>query len=208
MEGQSKITIDSTICRDAHLPGILSIAKKIRSLSDAQGSALVAIDGRAAAGKSTLAHLLKAQLACNVFHMDDFFLPQTMKTAERLHTPGGNVHYERFLSDVLIPLGAGKPFAYRPYSCKTQSPEAPVQVVPAAINLVEGAYALHPALSDRYDYKIFVDIPYETQIARILSRNGAEALRRFREEWIPLEEQYFDAFAIRGQCDLVVSMGS
>ena len=34
---------------------------------------LVAIDGKCAAGKTTLAYYLKELYKCNVFHMDDFF---------------------------------------------------------------------------------------------------------------------------------------
>ena len=47
---------------------------RIRALAAALPRVLVAIDGRCAAGKTTLAASLQAQLACNVFHMDDFFL--------------------------------------------------------------------------------------------------------------------------------------
>ena len=33
--------------------------------------------------------------------MDDFFLPPALRTPERRSEPGGNVHYERFLTEVL-----------------------------------------------------------------------------------------------------------
>lgn len=71
----------------------------------AQGRAVAAIDGNAAAGKSTLAARIAAffapQYSVNVFHMDDFFLPGALRTPERLAEPGGNVHYERFQDEVL-----------------------------------------------------------------------------------------------------------
>ena len=50
---------------------------------------LVAIDGRCAAGKTTLAGELQAALGCNVVHMDDFYLPFSRRTAERMARPGG-----------------------------------------------------------------------------------------------------------------------
>ncbi|MBQ7816856.1 MAG: uridine kinase, partial [Oscillospiraceae bacterium] len=56
----------------------------------------VAIDGPCASGKSSLGNFLNDNFICNVFHMDDFFLPPEMKTAERLAEVGGNVDYERF----------------------------------------------------------------------------------------------------------------
>ena len=41
--------------------------------------AVMAIDGRCAAGKTTLAHRLAANYAGAVIHMDDFFLPAELQ---------------------------------------------------------------------------------------------------------------------------------
>lgn len=94
---------------------------RIRALAAALPRVLVAIDGRCAAGKTTLAASLQAQLACNVFHMDDFFLRPEQRTPERLRQPGGNVDFERFLTEVLRPLRDGAPVTYRPYDCERSS---------------------------------------------------------------------------------------
>ena len=53
------------------------LLQRIRALAATQPRVLVAIDGRCAAGKTTLAASLQAQLECNVFHMDDFFLARS-----------------------------------------------------------------------------------------------------------------------------------
>ena len=45
---------------------------------------LIAIDGRCASGKSTLAALLARILNAPVVHMDDFYTPHAQKTPERL----------------------------------------------------------------------------------------------------------------------------
>ena len=96
------------------------LLQRIRALAAAQPHVLVAIDGRCAAGKTTLAASLQAQLECNVFHMDDFFLRPEQRTPERLRQPGGNVDYARFLTEVLRPLYDGQAVTYRPYDCHTQ----------------------------------------------------------------------------------------
>ena len=85
------------------------LLRRIRALAAMRPRVLVAIDGRCAAGKTTLAASLQAQLGCNVFHMDDFFLRPEQRTPERLHQPGGNVDFERFLTEVLRPLYDGDP---------------------------------------------------------------------------------------------------
>ena len=64
---------------------------------------VIAIDGRCAAGKTTLAARLKDERNCNVIHMDHFFLQQEQRTEKRLKEPGGNVDYERFVKEVILP---------------------------------------------------------------------------------------------------------
>ncbi len=163
---------------------------------------LLAIDGRCAAGKTTLAQRLQERLHGNVFHMDDFFLPPALRTRERLAQPGGNVDYERFRSEILLPVLEGIPFSYRPYSCRLQRQTEPVVVQPKPISIVEGAYSCHPHLWDGYDLRIFLHIDREAQRQRIRERNGPGQLKIFEEQWIPLEERYFSAFHIRERCDL------
>lgn len=75
------------------------------------GCGVIAMDGRAAAGKTTLAEELAVTLGGAVVHMDDFFLPGELRTPERLAAPGGNVHAERFVEEVLPYLRRGEAFA-------------------------------------------------------------------------------------------------
>jgi len=155
--------------------------------------AVLVIDGDCAAGKTTLAAQIAAMMDCNVFHMDDFFLPPALRTEARLLEAGGNVDYERFLAEVLRPLLANKPFSYGAYSCTDGSTLA-VSVTPRPVTVVEGSYALHPRFLDIYRaldaVLVFLTISPEEQLRRIKSRNGEAMLRRFLEEWIPMEKKY------------------
>lgn len=165
---------------------------------------LMAIEGGSASGKSTLASLLARVYDCNVFHMDDFFLRPEQRTEERLAEPGGNVDRERFYEEVLEPLKTGKAVAFRRYDCQTQTLADPVTAAPKALNIVEGAYSMHPALADSYDLTVFLKIPPEVQRSRVLARNGPEVGERFFTRWIPLEQRYFDALDPAGRCDLIL----
>lgn len=51
---------------------ILNDAEKILSLIKKR-PCIIALDGRCAAGKSTLASVMKKEFGATVFHMDDFF---------------------------------------------------------------------------------------------------------------------------------------
>lgn len=163
---------------------------------------LIAIDGRCAAGKTTLAAQLQERTGCNVIHMDDFFLRPEQQTKERLLQPGGNVDWERFQEDVMLPLQCKIPFSYSPYDCHTKAFKEPVQVQPDRLTLVEGAYSCHPQLWDFYNLHIFLTISPKEQLHRIRKRNGAAGLEVFQSKWIPMEELYFREFSIRERCEL------
>lgn len=164
---------------------------------------LIAVDGRCAAGKTTLAERLHETAGWSVFHMDDFFLRPEQRTKERLSTPGENVDHERFLDEVLIPLKNGsEEISFRPFDCGTLSLKEPLRIKAGRICVVEGSYSCHPALWDNYDMRIFLTVDPEEQMRRIIHRNGAENAMRFAEKWIPLEEKYFSAYKIQSCCDM------
>jgi uridine kinase len=165
---------------------------------------IIAIDGRCASGKSTLASLLGEKYVCNIFHMDDFYLPFEMRTKERLDEPGGNIHYERFEEEVLKPLKKRQPIDYRPFQCSSGALGEPRRLEYRNLNIVEGAYCLNPKLPVEYDYKIFLTVDAEVQKERIRKRNGKANAQNFYNKWIPLEEKYFSSFNIQDICDLVM----
>ena len=59
------------------------LEEKLRQQVRQDKPLLVAIDGRCASGKSTLAKDLQKQLDCNVIHMDDFYLQPHQRTTKR-----------------------------------------------------------------------------------------------------------------------------
>ena len=161
-----------------------------------ENNLIIAIDGRCASGKTTLALQLQKIFDCNVIHMDDFFLQPKQRTAERLKLPGENVDHERFLEEVLLPLKAGKEFSYRPYECKKGGFGEPIIVEMKKINIVEGSYSCHNNLYEHYDYRIFLTVDKEEQMRRIITRNGKDGAKIFKEKWIPLEEKYIASIDI------------
>ena len=157
---------------------------------------IIAIDGRCASGKTTLAKAITEQMDCNVIHMDDFFLRPEQRTANRLATPGENIDHERFLEEVLIPLSKGLPVTYHPFDCHKMGFGEEILLTPKKINIVEGSYSCHPSLRDYYAYTFFLTISLEEQMKRIIDREGVEKAKIFKEKWIPLEEEYFKTLEV------------
>lgn len=165
---------------------------------------IIAIDGRAASGKSTLAMQFAAVTGAGVVHMDDFFLPMELRTEERLSTPGGNVHYERFAKDVLPLLSSPEAFDYAKFDCGCMALNGTRTVAAGDMRLVEGAYCCHPALGDYMDVRVFSDVTPREQLRRIRVRESEEMVNRFVESWILMEESYLKAYAIRDRANVTV----
>ena len=182
---------------------LITVQNAIQQLLSEKETVIVAIDGNCTSGKTTLANQLADVYDCNVFHIDDFFLRPKQRTPARLAEIGGNVDYERFNEEVLLPLKSGKPFSYRPFDCSTFQLTDPVAVMPKKLNIIEGTYSLHPYFGDIYDLKIRLSISPDMQRQRILER--PELLhKRFFEEWIPMEDRYFDGFRISDNADIIL----
>lgn len=183
----------------------LSLFAKIDDLLQ-KGSAIVAIDGGSASGKTTLSQMLEDLYDCTVFHMDDFFLRPEQRTAERFAEPGGNVDRERFLEEVLLPLGKKQSICYRKFDCTTMQLSAPVTVTPKKLTVIEGVYSMHPALRSHYDLTVFLNISPQLQKARIKQRNRPQMAQRFFTQWIPLEQLYFSTMQVQQRSDLNISI--
>ncbi|MGI6151683.1 MAG: AMP-binding protein [Christensenellales bacterium] len=165
--------------------------ERIDALLNSKKSAVVAIDGRCCAGKTTLAKKLSEQYGCAVLHMDDFFLPAALRTEGRLKQPGGNVEYER-VDALLCDFSAGKAASYRPYRCDMGDYDEERAIEPGGLLIVEGAYSCHPALQKHYDLTVSLDVNEREQARRVRARNG-EGADRFFDLWIPRENDYFAA---------------
>ena len=179
------------------------LKKKIDTLLEENNLVIVAIDGKCTSGKTTLASKLAEIYDCNVFHMDDFFLRPEQRTPERFAEVGGNVDYERFQEEVLLPLKDGKAFSYRPFDCSTFTIAPPVAVTPKKLNIIEGTYSHHPYFGNPYDLKILLTVDEETQRQRILER-PAFLHKRFFEEWIPMENRYFNVLLFSDRIDITL----
>ena len=171
---------------------------------------VAAIDGMCGSGKTTCAEWLARKYGCSVIHMDDFYLPVPLRTPQRYAEPGGNVHYERFLDEIVKPLAAlrkkvqnarqpfgmmdGEMLVYRKFDCMHMDyADEPVRIPVTPLLVIEGTYSLRREFLPLYDITAFMTCSKETQKARLLKRNGRERWEMFRTKWIPLECAYFDS---------------
>ena len=165
---------------------------------------VIALDGRAASGKTTASECLSRIIGAPQIHMDDFFLPPALRNEARLKMPGGNVHYERFAKEVLPYLESGAEFSYNIFDCSKMELSGKRKVEKSSIRIIEGAYSLHPEFGDYADVKVFFDVAADEQMRRIIARNGEKMAEMFKNRWIPLEEAYYKAYNVKEKADVVV----
>ncbi|MBE6641281.1 MAG: hypothetical protein E7619_06815 [Ruminococcaceae bacterium] len=179
-----------------------TLIKEIDARLKSGENLVVAIDGPAASGKSTVAKYLAGIFDCNIIHVDDFFLPFERKTPERLAEPGGNMDREK-LSLVLRDAVKGE-FSYSPFDCSTGEDGEEKRFPEKQLIIVEGSYSMHPHLAEYYDITAFCRIDGEEQKKRIKKRNP-DLYDRFVNEWIPLENVYFERTDILKRADFIIA---
>ena len=182
------------------LPAVNAIETALR---ESKVPVIVTVAGRCDSGKTTFAALCAKLFVCNVFHMDDFFLPYELRTQERLATPGGNVDHERARAELFEPLRRGEEITFSRFDCSTGALEEPRTFPATRLTVVEGSYSLHPELAPYSHLKLFLTCEPAEQLRRLALR-CPEKVEDFKKRWIPMEETYFKTFAIQERCDLTV----
>jgi uridine kinase len=154
---------------------------------------VLAIDGGAAAGKSTVAALLAAELPGSVvLHTDDLL-------------DGWDDQFDfhhRLRELVLAPLATGRPGRYRRYDWVAGGFGDEVVVAVPEFLVVEGVSALY-GCAGYSCLGIFVDVPRAVRERRWIERDGA--LQPEWQTWLDREDRYFAVHSLPG--DTVVLRG-
>jgi len=157
---------------------------------------VIAIDGRAASGKTTFANRFVNCFFGNkpiIIRMDDFFLPSELRTPGR-----PNIHHERFAEEVLPYIRSGKAFEYRKFDCRIMDYSGMIKIESHPWRIVEGVYSHHPIHGEYADIRVFLEIDLAEQRTRIKKRNSPEIAADYFSKWIPMEETYFEALSLGG----------
>lgn len=169
----------------------------------------VAIDGRTASGKTTLADELAAVLAArgrDVIRtsIDGFHRPKIERYARGRHSPEGYYYDARDLPAIraflLSPLGPGGDRRYRTATFDLDKDE-PLKQEPRlassnAILIVDGTFLQRPELRDGWDMAIFVETSGQTSEQRGVNRDagrlgGVEAtLQLYSTRYRPAYDLY------------------
>lgn len=172
----------------------------------AQRPLLVCIDGLGGSGKSTIARGLAA--ACDdvqIVQVDDFYRPSSGRhTGSVADRPiGADFDLNRLRTEVLLPLRSGLRANYHAYDWTVDSVSTHAVAVTKPIVVVEGVYSFSAALSELFDFSLWVDCPRDVRLRRGVARDGEAARSRWEHDWMPGEDQYVQCECPRERVALV-----
>jgi uridine kinase len=157
---------------------------------------VIAVDGPAGAGKSTLAAaIFDVFPGCRVVTMDDLY--DGWEGLPRLHEQ---------LDGLLGPLSQGVPGSYRRYDWTEGRYAETVVVDPVDLLVLEGVGAGSLRHADLITVLVWVNAREEVALARALARDGAEVEQRLRQ-WQEDEADHFARERTRERADLVHETG-
>lgn len=140
---------------------------------------VIAVDGGAAAGKSSLAAQLAAALpASSVLHTDDLLDGWA----------GQFGFWGRLREQVLQPLATGQPAGYRRYDWRAGRFAEEVSLGPPETLIVEGVSAI-AACAELLSLAIFLDAGRDLRLARWTARDGP--VQPAWLHWLDAEDAFF-----------------
>lgn len=183
----------------------MEIEERVKLVLNAldNGNRIIVLDGPCASGKTTIASIVSSRRKVSVVHMDDFFLPLSLRSPERFKKEGGNVHWERFIDEVIIPLKRREDFSYRVFSCSRMDYIGEKQIDGSNPVIIEGSYSMHPEFNHYWDKAFFLTVDKDEQLRR-LEKRCPEKLEDFKNKWIVLENDYFSKTKTKDRADIVI----
>lgn len=155
---------------------------------------LIGIAGPSGVGKSTVAqNIIKRCPQISHFKLDDYFKPiadfPRFKAWPNREVPE-NLKWEEFFSALQM-LKRNQTVTVPTYSMADDAPIGTHEVSPTPIILVEGYLLfLYHHINELFDYRVFLDVPVNTQLERKLMRNPDMDIDYFQDVTVSVFKQY------------------
>ncbi len=197
------------------------LLQTIISLHCPDRSLCIGIDGLGGAGKSTIAEILcsrlrKAGYSVRLLHMDELIHPKAVRY--NASVPEWECYYELqwrydYLRQLLQPIRENRELCteLERYDLDSDSYRRESFNVPVgSIVIVEGIFLQRNALAGLFDLMVYVDVPEDIRLARVLERDGYIGDRdaiaaKYERRYFPAEHHYLRTCCPAERADVVLA---
>lgn len=160
---------------------------------------VIAIDGRAGAGKTTLANELSLALSLHrkvtVIHLDEIYAGWELALGDSLTVS---------LSQILKSISAGQIATFPIYDWAWEQFDSTREISPCDVIIIEGVGSAQRVVRAQATASIWIDIDPHTGLERVLGRDGV-AIEEQMKLWQVREEEHFLSDATRENADFILS---
>lgn len=182
---------------------------------------VVGIDGLGGAGKSTIVNSIKLKLQNEsykpyVLHIDDFIYPKHIRydeTKEEWYCYYNmQWRYDYLVREILLPIKNGDKFD-KPIELYDKENDTyflePISIPQGSILLLEGIFLQRKELKEYLDYTIYLDVPKEVRLKRVLLRDKyigelEEVRYKYERRYFPAEDKYILEYSPIDNADIVL----
>jgi len=177
---------------------IARIAEAISESKTLCGSVrVIAIDGPAGSGKTTLASQIAKQLGdVQIVHMDDLYKGWSQDLVTDLPN--------KIERQILKPIKDGGQASYQKYDWHENKFTQTVIIPKCNFLILEGVGAANPKLSANFAISIWIEADADVRFERVIARDG-EQIRAQMITWKLKEQSYFRGLEVRQQSDIRLS---
>ena len=177
----------------------MELIAALQDLCSQKNHPIIAIDGPAGAGKTTLAHeiflALSPKMSVNVIHMDDLYDGWDNALTEDL---------TQILKYLVLKHQSQESANLARYNWATNSFDANEVVTPSDLLVLEGVGSGDKSLQDQFAALIWIDIDPEIGVKRVIERDGPGVSIQM-QKWLGTQQQYFSQHSTREKADFILT---
>ncbi len=177
----------------------MELIAALQDLCSQKNHPIIAIDGPAGAGKTTLAHeiflALSPKMSVNVIHMDDLYDGWDNALTDDL---------TQILKYLVLKHQSQEPASLARYNWATNSFDANEVVTPSDLLVLEGVGSGDKSLQDQFAALIWIDIDPEIGVKRVIERDGPGVSIQM-QKWLGTQQQYFSQHSTREKADFILT---
>ena len=177
----------------------MQLIEALLDLCSSKERPIIAIDGPAGAGKTTLAHeiylAISLKMSVSVIHMDDLYDGWDNALSADL------TKVLRYLTEQHM---QARPAKIRRYNWNASSFDDSEEIAASDLLILEGVGSGDRAIQDDLAALIWIDIDPDIGVNRVIDRDGAQVADEMRK-WLGTQQKYFSQHSTREKADFILT---